>query len=1009
MFQTYIDIYIPSSVTTVGTNAFQNCTKLNSVIFGESSLVASIPQNAFNGCAGLISITIPNSVTSIGVSAFQNCTSLESVTLSSTLTTLGANSFRDCTSLESVTLPNTLKTLGGNSFQNCNSLESVTLSNSLTILESGLFQNCTSLKSIIIPDSVTEMKGSVFNGCTVLDNVTISKYVKTIGTNAFAGCKGLTAFEFKADSPLVIIDVGTFNNCINLTSIEIPKYVKTIGAHAFLNCTKLTYVTFENGSVLKDISYSVFSGTDLKSITIPSSVETIGDHTFSNCAKLESIMFEKPASLITINKNLFSGCTSLESIEIPNSVTTIEETAFNGCSKLTSVSFPNSVTSFVANAFHTSSVRTLIITYSDKNTTSAILGTSFNWKLPGQNGEVTNLIIEANNLSFLTIEGKTGKTVTFTGDATSTTGGLFYDPDGFIPMEGNDRASKIYSYDAASGKWLALKYTISFESNGGDSISDKRIFHGYNFTKPDNPERYGYIFEGWFADSELTDSYVFSTPVISDITLYAKWSPAFLSTITPLAGAGGWISPSIPQNDVPYDGITFSFGANEGYRIKDVKVDGVSVDYDIDSDGLGTYSFQKVEEGSYTIDVEFEAYHTIFANGLDNGNIEVDNYKPTHGDSVTITVKSDTGYTLKAFTDNGADVFSSATVESEGIWTYSIPSVTSDHEIVVTLAIITFEMTVDYSGEGTVNPGNSFIAEYGDNCTFKFKAAEGHYISKVLADGAAVDYNIDSNGVGRYSFLDITDNHTFEVIFVIYKYNVILTQGEEYTLVPAEGFSSPVNHGESFEFVFSLNEGYEQSKASVIVDGITVAKIDGKYNVTIVVTSIIKDTEIIVEDVVLNSYMVTADLNGGFFDTDPNGWTEETDGSYTKKFTHNTSYSTIITDLGIPERFEHSFDGFNPLSGELVTTGVILTAQWIINKYTVTVDLDDGSFDSVPNGWTKESDGSYTKEFDYGTPYSDIQSDIGIPEKTGHSFIDSILPSELLTVPVQHLQHSGIS
>ena len=40
-----------------------------------------IGRNAFGGCSGLTSVTIPNSVTSIGIRAFFGCTGLTSVTI----------------------------------------------------------------------------------------------------------------------------------------------------------------------------------------------------------------------------------------------------------------------------------------------------------------------------------------------------------------------------------------------------------------------------------------------------------------------------------------------------------------------------------------------------------------------------------------------------------------------------------------------------------------------------------------------------------------------------------------------------------------------------------------------------------------------------------------------------------------------------------------------------------------------------------------------------------------
>ena len=45
----------------------------------QKNLCTFIGSDAFNGCSGLTSITIPNSVTSIGGSAFANCGNLENV------------------------------------------------------------------------------------------------------------------------------------------------------------------------------------------------------------------------------------------------------------------------------------------------------------------------------------------------------------------------------------------------------------------------------------------------------------------------------------------------------------------------------------------------------------------------------------------------------------------------------------------------------------------------------------------------------------------------------------------------------------------------------------------------------------------------------------------------------------------------------------------------------------------------------------------------------------------
>jgi hypothetical protein len=59
-------------------------------------------MDAFYGCTGLTTITIPNSVTSIGESAFYGCTGLTTITIPNSVTSIEAGAFSGCTRLTSI-------------------------------------------------------------------------------------------------------------------------------------------------------------------------------------------------------------------------------------------------------------------------------------------------------------------------------------------------------------------------------------------------------------------------------------------------------------------------------------------------------------------------------------------------------------------------------------------------------------------------------------------------------------------------------------------------------------------------------------------------------------------------------------------------------------------------------------------------------------------------------------------------------------------------------------------
>jgi len=89
-------VTIPSEIEEYGVKKLGNG---HSPIFGYNN-------------TSVTSITIPNSVTSIGDEAFRDCTRLARITIPNSVTSIGGGAFANCTSLTSITIPFTTTLVG---------------------------------------------------------------------------------------------------------------------------------------------------------------------------------------------------------------------------------------------------------------------------------------------------------------------------------------------------------------------------------------------------------------------------------------------------------------------------------------------------------------------------------------------------------------------------------------------------------------------------------------------------------------------------------------------------------------------------------------------------------------------------------------------------------------------------------------------------------------------------------------------------------------------------------
>ena len=174
-------VTIPEGVTSIDTSAFYGCSSLTSFVVDSTNqhysainnLLCSKDGKTLVACPrGLTSVTIPSSVTTIGSSAFYNCTNLwrdsngvqyesdAKVVLIDVPTSL----------IGEFVIPNSVRFIYSNAFSNCSNLTSVTISASVTSIGGDTFDNCTSLASVIFEGAPLQECYN-FNECNSLERI----------------------------------------------------------------------------------------------------------------------------------------------------------------------------------------------------------------------------------------------------------------------------------------------------------------------------------------------------------------------------------------------------------------------------------------------------------------------------------------------------------------------------------------------------------------------------------------------------------------------------------------------------------------------------------------------------------------------------------------------------------------------------------------------------------------------------------------------------------------------
>lgn len=333
---------IPDSVYSIGIGAFRDCAFLEAIYLPTNRMYTSISDDLCKGCISLTEIDIPYPIVDIAACAFDGCSGLQSVTFGDgfaavDLKHIGDYAFADCTSLPEIDLTRTEAEFGIAVFEGDTALTTAFLPETTTIIPARMFHACEKLSVITTGIEINEIGDHAFANCTSLETFPTLSRLAAIGNHAFYHCAALK--DFVASHSLSDIGISTFEGCESLEKADLRSHITTLPENLFNGCLHLREVQLaspyapprvEHEPTITEIGTGCFNGCqELEKINLPDTIETISGYAFCGCQNLQ--LSSLPARLIGIGPAAFQDCYSIDIRELPDHLKFLGTRCFENC------------------------------------------------------------------------------------------------------------------------------------------------------------------------------------------------------------------------------------------------------------------------------------------------------------------------------------------------------------------------------------------------------------------------------------------------------------------------------------------------------------------------------------------------------------------------------------------------------------------------------------------------------------------------------------------------------